>query len=88
MHLNTEIGLIINSPELAQQTAARFESMTSPPNSYALALAPRDTGMPPRLIWRTEEDGKTVEYETEPARSDLQQFKAHLLSLLPLDKEL
>jgi putative cardiolipin synthase len=40
------------------------------------------------LVWRTEEDGKAVEYETESARSDLQRFKVHLLSLLPLDKEL
>ena len=67
---------------------ARFESMTSPPNSYALALLLRDEGRPPRLVWHTEEAGKAVEYETEPARSDLQRFKAHLLSLLPLDKEL
>ena len=88
MHLNTEIGLIIDSPELAQQIAARFESMTSPPNSYALTLLPRDGGSAPRLVWRTEEDGKAVEYDTEPARSDLQRFKANLLSLLPLDKEL
>jgi cardiolipin synthase C len=88
MHLNTEIGLIIDSPELAQQIAARFQSMASPPNSYALTLLPRGEGRPPRLVWRTEEDGKAVEYETEPARSDLQRFKVHLLSLLPLDKEL
>ena len=88
MHLNTEIGLIIDSPELALQTAARFESMASPPNSYALALVPRDLGRPPRLVWRTEEDGNAVEYDTEPARSDLDRFKVDLLSLLPLDKEL
>jgi len=36
-HLNTEIGLIIGSPELAQQTAMRFESMVQPANAYALA---------------------------------------------------
>jgi putative cardiolipin synthase len=88
MHLNTEIGLIIDSPELAQQTAARFESMVSPPNSYAVTLLSRDTGQPPRLVWRTEEDGKAVEYDTEPARTEQQRFKAKVLSLLPLDKEL
>ena len=32
--LNTEIGLIIDSSELAQQTAARFESIVAPANSY------------------------------------------------------
>ena len=75
MHLNTEIGLIIDSPELAQQTAARFEAMVSPPNSYELALLPRDAGGSPRLVWRTEEDGKAVEYDTEPARSDGQRLE-------------
>ena len=83
MHLNTEIGLIIDSPELAQQVAARFEAMVQPANSYMLALRPN-----PGLVWRTQEDGKTVEYDTEPARSDWQRIKVNILSLLPLDKEL
>jgi len=88
MHLNTEIGLIIDSPELAQQTAARFEAMVSPPNSYALALVPRGEGIPPHLVWRTAEDGEAVEYDSEPERSNGQRLKVKLLSLLPLDAEL
>ena len=88
MHLNTEIGLIIDSPELAQQIAARFESMTSPPNSYAVTLVPREGGKPPRLAWRTQEDGKAVQYDREPARSSQQRLRVELLSLLPLDDEL
>ena len=88
MHLNTEIGLIIDSPELARQTAARFEAMVSLPNSYTLTLLPRDGGRSPQLVWRTEEDGKAVEYDREPARSDGQRLRVDLLRLLPLDKEL
>lgn len=88
MHLNTEIGLIIDSPALAQQVAARFDAMVQPVNSYMLALRPNDAGRAPRLVWRTQEDAKAVVYETEPARSDQQRFKANILSLLPLDKEL
>jgi len=88
MHLNTEIGLIIDSPELAQQTVARFESMVSPPNSYELTLLPRDGGRSPRLVWRTQEDGKAFEYDREPARSNWQKLKVELLTLLPLDDEL
>jgi putative cardiolipin synthase len=88
MHLNTEIGLIIDSPELAQQTVARFESMTSPPNSYELTLLPRDGDRSPRLVWRTQEDGKAFEYDREPARSNWQKLKVELLTLLPLDDEL
>lgn len=88
MHLNTEIGLIIDSPELAQQTVVRFESMTSPPNSYELTLLPRDGDRSPRLVWRTQEDGKAFEYDREPARSNWQKLKVELLTLLPLDDEL
>ena len=38
--INTEIGLIIGSPDLAQQTALRFEAMVKPENCYTLALSP------------------------------------------------
>jgi putative cardiolipin synthase len=88
MHLNTEIGLIIDSPELAQQAATRFEAMVSLPNSYELVLRGGDGAGPQQLAWRTEEGGKTVEYDSEPARSDWQRFRLNLLSLLPLDNEL
>ena len=88
MHLNTEIGLIIDSPELARQTAARFEAMVSPPNSYAVTLLPGEEGRAPRLVWRTEEEGEAVEYDSEPERSSGQRLKVKLLSLLPLDAEL
>jgi putative cardiolipin synthase len=88
MHLNTEIGLIIESPELARQAATRFEAMASPPNSYEVVLRASDGLGSPRLTWRTEEGGKAVEYDTEPARSNAQRFNLHLLSLLPLDDEL
>jgi len=88
MHLNTEIGLIIDSSVLAQQAAARFEAMVSPPNSYELVMRAGDGAGSPHLAWRTEEGGKTVEYDTEPARSNGQRFRLKLLSLLPLDAEL
>jgi putative cardiolipin synthase len=88
MHLNTEIGLIIDSPELAQQVARRFEAMVQPVNSYRLALRPNVETGAPGLLWRTREGGKAVDYDTEPARSDWQLIKVHALSLLPLDDEL
>jgi putative cardiolipin synthase len=87
-HLNTEIGLIIDSPELAHQTAVRFEAMTQPDNSYTLALLPTSAGVTPRLVWKTREEGKAVEYVREPARSAWQRLKMRSLSLLPLDGEL
>lgn len=87
-HLNTEIGLIIDSPDLAQQTAQRFEDMVKPENCYSVSLIPESTGGKPRLLWRTVENGDTVEYNQEPGRSAWKRFKAKLLSLLPIDREL
>jgi putative cardiolipin synthase len=86
--LNTEVGLIINSPELAQQLVVRFEAMVRPQNAYALALRADSPGSRPHLVWQTMEDGKAVEYTREPARSEWERFKVNLYSLLPLDEEL
>jgi putative cardiolipin synthase len=89
MHLNTEIGLVIDSPALAQQVVARFDAMTQPANAYAVMLPPPpyDNGNP-NLVWHTEEDKKSVDYSVEPARNAWQRIKATFLSLLPLDREL
>jgi putative cardiolipin synthase len=42
----------------------------------------------PRLVWKTKEDGKVVEYRKEPARDEWQRLKVKFLSVIPLDKEL
>ncbi len=86
--LNTEVGLIIDSPELARQTAARFDAMVNPQNSYTLVLRADATGHGTHLVWLTEEDGKDVEYTHEPARGTWQRIELQLLSLLPVGKEL
>ena len=87
-HINTEIGLIIGSPDIAQQTAQRFENMVKPENCYALALSPPGVAGKSRLIWRTEENSRGVEFDREPARSGWQRLQARLLALLPLEREL
>ncbi|WP_347985882.1 phospholipase D family protein [Methylomonas sp. AM2-LC] len=87
-HLNTEIGLIIDSPTLAQQVAERFQSMVQPANAYRLAIQPNPEGGEPSLVWHTQEKGKAIVYDTEPARSDWQSLKVNVLSLLPVDDEL
>ena len=89
MHINTEVGLIIDSPELAAQTATRFDAMVQPGNSYALQWRDGAAGGGSRLSWRTEEGGAAVEYQHEPARGgNWQRFKVWLLSWLPLAGEL
>lgn len=88
MHLNTELGLIIDSPELAQQVAQRFDAMVQPANAYKLELRSQGGYSSPKLVWDTLENGRAVEYDSEPARSGWQDFEAQFFSLLPLDDEL
>jgi putative cardiolipin synthase len=83
MHLNTEVGLLIDSPELARQITARYEAMMSGSKSYEVAL--KGDG---RLVWRTLRDGQPVVLEEEPARDEKQRAKIAFLSRLPLDDEL
>jgi putative cardiolipin synthase len=88
-HINTEIGLIIDSKELAQQTAHRFDEMVKPENCYILALRPSAApGGSQHLVWRTQEGGEDVEYTREPARSGWQRVEVKLLTVLPLENEL
>lgn len=88
MHLNTEIGLLIDSPELARELVRRFEAMTQPANAYELLLQPRPSGKGQQLIWRTLEDDRMVDLRKEPSRGAGQMFLVRFLSLLPLDSTL
>jgi len=82
--LNTELGLIIDSPELARQSVERFDAMTRPESAYSVRFA--DPGK--HLLWHYREQGRDVGQATEPARSPWQRFKVRLISLLPIDPEL
>jgi putative cardiolipin synthase len=88
-HINTEIGLIISSPELARQIADRFEEMVRPENCFQVELGPPYARQKPlHLEWHTKEGGREVVYAHEPARSSWQRFKVRFLSLLPIRREL
>jgi putative cardiolipin synthase len=84
--LNTELGLIIDSAELSQQSVARFTAMTSPESAYSVRFADPKRGS--HLLWHYREDGRDVDSVHEPARSLWQRWQVGFLSLLPLDPEL
>jgi putative cardiolipin synthase len=86
--LNTEIGLVIHSPDLAAQSARRFEAMTQPASAYVVSLQHANPQGPPQLIWSTVEQGRAVSYRSEPSRNMWQRLEMRALSLLPLDQEL
>jgi cardiolipin synthase C len=87
--LNTEVGLIVHSPDLVAQTAQRFQAMTQPASACAVTLQHADDAQgSPQLIWSTVKQSQPVSYHTEPGRSAWQRFTVRSLSLLPLDHEL
>ncbi|MDQ6618472.1 MAG: phospholipase D family protein [Pseudomonadota bacterium] len=84
--LNTEIGVMIDSPEVARQVALRFEAITQPANSYHVVLAPDASGAR-HLTWVTEEKGQKVEYTSERG-SALRQLEVGIVSVLPIEEQL
>jgi putative cardiolipin synthase len=86
--LNTELGVLIDSPALAKEIVDRFEAVAQPANSYVLALGtPGATGKP-SLQWRTEENGRPMVYDDDPRVDPWRRFKVDALSLLPIESQL
>lgn len=88
LHLNTEIGMLINSPELAKQEIERFKRLTDPSNSYQVMLRTDPDSKTRLLVWSTQENGKPVEFIDEPSKTLGEKLKTDLMSILPLDDEL
>jgi putative cardiolipin synthase len=80
-HLNTEMGLVIKSPELAKQVATIIERDMGPENSWRLTLD--ETG---GLEWISTEDGKEVHYYNDPGTGIWKGIKLFLYSLFPIEK--
>ena len=61
MKLDTQNGLVIHSPELAEQAACLFVKGISPARTYRVTLLGGDD-----LVWITEDNGHEVRYYQEP----------------------
>jgi putative cardiolipin synthase len=86
LHVNTEVGLIIDSPVLAGQVAKRIADIMGPANSYVLMLGEAGASGQRPLLWRTLENGQTVDYHHEPAATMGQRLSVDFLAFLPLDE--
>jgi putative cardiolipin synthase len=87
-HLNTEIGLIIDSPDLAAVTAARFNDMAQLQNAYEPSIITPPAAHAGHLQWTTRENGVQVVYHTEPAPNPWRRLLVKLLAWLPVRREL
>jgi putative cardiolipin synthase len=85
-HLNTEVGLIIDSPALAAQAVARFDAITVLANSYHLTLGKHFGD--PVVRWITEENGQRMILDREPGGTFWREFVVGAVSILPIDNQL
>ena len=80
--INTEAGLYIESPELAERLTAYMATGVAPANSYRVFLDPNGG-----IVWETVRDGETVSYRDEPETGFRRRFVADLVKLLPIDSQ-
>jgi putative cardiolipin synthase len=81
--INTEAGLYIESPELADQMASYMNEGVSAQSSYRVSLDPNGN-----LCWVTETEGKAVRYDHDPNSTPWQRAKALLIGMLPIMNQL
>jgi len=79
--LNTEIGIMVNSTDLAAQASEIFKRTTSAENCYQVKLTDEDRN----LSWVSEENGQEKIVFTEPGAGILKRLAVFLISLLPIE---
>jgi putative cardiolipin synthase len=90
--INTETGLVIDSPALSEVVARMFEEAAAPAASYRVLLKAPEDGTDgdyvSRLVWRTEENGRMVDHDHEPDVSIPRKLAVILLRMLPIENQL
>ncbi len=85
--LNTEMGVIVDSPGLAGAVERFFARAIAPENSFHVMLDP-DSRRAPRyrpLRWSAVDDGKTVIFDHEPETTRLKRLRVDFMQLLPIE---
>lgn len=84
IELNTELTLVLHSPEIAAQVIAMFDEVTKPDTSYHVMRAKDGKG----IVWKTREKNKVKYYTREPQAGVWRRIQENALSLLPLEDHL
>jgi len=85
--LNTEMGVIVDCPDLAAALSRYFDSATAPENAFHVVLQ-RPGSSPsakPVLRWIAVDDGKPVTFDHDPETSQWKRMKVSLMRVLPIE---
>jgi putative cardiolipin synthase len=83
---NTEIGVILEVPEIAEEMAVRFDENIEE-IAFRLELKKEHDGYE-RLYWHGWEDGKQVVYTREPHTGFWRRFGISFMGVLPIESQL
>ncbi len=83
--LNTEMGVVVDSPQLAKAVAEFFETATLPANAYHVVFGARDGSHGSEMHWQASKDGTDVDYDSEPDATLRKRTQVLLMKLLPID---
>lgn len=83
--LNTEMGIIVDCPPLAQAVAQFFETATAPGSAYHLVLGAAGTPYRGDLEWQATDGGKPVTYHHDPGATMQRRAEVQMLKLLPIE---
>jgi cardiolipin synthase C len=81
--INTEIGVMIDSPEIAGQVAESMDEGVSAGSAYHVTLDDRG-----KLLWTAEKDGQVAQYHTDPGTTLWHRFKLGFVRLLPIESQI
>ncbi|WP_076997637.1 phospholipase D family protein [Variovorax sp. KK3] len=80
VRLNTEMGVVIDSPVLAQRLAEEIDKVV-PAYAYEVRLAKPG----PHIVWVERDAQRETVYDTEPGAGALRRIWVNFLSLLPIE---
>jgi putative cardiolipin synthase len=88
-YLNTEMGLIIEIPNLSGPVAKSLEERLKD-GAYRLEFVPSRGNTPEcgAVVWISQENGREVRYTHEPETSFFRRMLVNILALLPIESQL
>jgi putative cardiolipin synthase len=88
--LNTEMGLVIHSPELAREVTAIAEDAMRPERSFRprLVVEPAREGTTKRVQWHDIHQGRERVFDVEPETTLIQRGLLRVLQALPIEEHL
>jgi putative cardiolipin synthase len=83
--LNTEMGVIVDCPELAASIERFFDRATSPANAFHVVLERPKGSFQPKMVWLATDGDKTLRYDSEPDVSMVTKMRVSLMRILPIE---